>query len=178
MKRISILFLVLSLFFIIGRIIPEWSESYRLFVKETFNNDFYNVYEDSNLGEVYHLQTYHFPNDSLQVFYWRGNSILKSSFKISDENAEKYFQEKSDVADSVDMQFKTLINGNDSLTAIIHTYSSGYRELYLIANAGIILYVYGSSFDIENAIGVCSFLIYGNKEDFAEIPLPEKYQKF
>jgi len=156
------------LFWVIAKL-PNYSTGYNSWVREILDKEFYQVYDDSVLGKIYHSKTFYMPFDSLAEYYWDDNYILVGNNKISELNRETYlkksFEDEKDVEKTISL-VRILNNENnkeDSLTIIRKNFVIDGNVLSIISlNCDLrIIYLFGEDYSIEESYRLGSIMYYG-----------------
>jgi hypothetical protein len=156
--------IVLLLYFIINS-----KEEYRLKAKSYLGSDVQIVLRDNVLGNIYKVKTLYFPEDSVNIYYWRGNRLLKSQLQAENDMRIKHLNALRESNADLRKSISVVLVDNDSIyvfrvnrpdSNIIVTYIYDNEIRWGVANA---IHIYGTGYSLEESYGVALCLLYGKK---------------
>lgn len=179
MKKWAIIFFSLSLLLILLDSFVSPYNSAKLFFKTLIDDDFYIVYEDSELGKVYHFNTFYMPDDSLVEYFWRGNSAIIGHNKLSDSNKIEFLSDiyNDEYYDEILTYFVRIYKADTTLedTLIVisstETSSNQMETIVFLDSDDRIIHLNGIDYSIENAVRLAHVLYYGDTRKLLDLQL-------
>ena len=75
-RILAFFFTVFGLSILLSYFVIKSKEEFRLKAKAYLNSDIQKIIQDKEIGDIYNIKTLRFPGDSLDIYFWRGFTLI------------------------------------------------------------------------------------------------------